>query len=64
MQQFRGQLAPYLPSPHEIREACHQIRSEWSPGEREARRVGARIAWRVLVLPHPEFDRRQHVKSM
>jgi hypothetical protein len=64
MQQSRGQSVPYLPSPHEIREACCSIRSEWSPGEREARRVGARYAWKVLVLPHPEFDRRQHVTAM
>jgi hypothetical protein len=64
MQFSKGQPSPYLPSPPEIREACREIRREWSPGELEARRVGARYAWRVLVLPHPEFDRRQHVKAM
>ncbi len=64
MPQSRGPAALYLPSPIEIREACNKIRTEWSPGEREARRVGGRYAWRVLVLPHPEFDRRQHVKAI
>jgi hypothetical protein len=40
------------------------IRSAWSPGERASRRVGAQVAWRVLVLPHPDFDRRQRIRAI
>jgi hypothetical protein len=64
MQQSRGHSSPYLPSPNEIRDECRKIRIDWSTGELESRKVGAQYAWRVLVLPHPEFDRRQHLRAM
>jgi hypothetical protein len=57
-----GPFTPYLPSPVQIREGCHQIRREWSPQERASRRAGGRKAWRLLVLPHPQFDR-QRIKA-
>jgi hypothetical protein len=46
----------YLPTPHQIREGCREIRRGWTPRERATRRSGARDAWRILVLPHPRFD--------
>jgi hypothetical protein len=64
MQQSRGHSSPYLPSPSEILDECRKIRREWSIGELEARKAGARYAWRVLVLPHPDFDRRQHLRAV
>jgi hypothetical protein len=48
----------YLPSPREIREACRQIRKEWSTTKRESRRVNGRHGWTPMVLSRPVFDRR------
>jgi hypothetical protein len=57
----RGALAPYLPSPIEIREECRRIRREWSVAERESRRTEGRQVWRLLVAPHPKFDRKRRL---
>lgn len=48
----------HLPSPGEIREACRQIRKEWSSTKRESRRVGGSRGWTPMVLSRPVFDRR------
>jgi len=42
---------PYLPTEDEIRAACRQIRSGWSPIERDFRCVGGRVAHRLLTMP-------------
>jgi hypothetical protein len=31
----------FMPTPAQIREACRQIRKEWSPGEEQIRRAWA-----------------------
>jgi hypothetical protein len=53
----------YVPSPTQIREECREIRREWSIRERVFRRTDGRKVWRLIVAPHPRFDRRQHSES-
>jgi hypothetical protein len=49
----------YLPSPGEIRQACRQIRGEWSLREQAARRADARQVWRLLVDSRSPFAPRR-----
>jgi hypothetical protein len=46
---------PYLPTEDEIRAACRQIRSGWSPRERESRCVRNRVVRRLFSIRRPVF---------
>ncbi|HUE16851.1 MAG TPA: hypothetical protein VMR25_21925 [Planctomycetaceae bacterium] len=54
---------PYVPSLGQIREQCRQIRREWSTQERASRRADGSQVWRLLVSPHPQFDRKRRFES-
>jgi len=56
-----GPFTASVPTPGQIRAGCRRIRREWSPEERATRRAVGREGWRLLVLPHPQFDRPRRV---